>query len=178
MAKEKATLAGGCFWCLEAVYELVRGVAKVESGYIGGSVVKPTYEQVCGGMTGHAEAVQLTFDSDVVSYKELVEVFFGIHDPSTLNRQGPDVGTQYRSAIYFHSEEQRRQAERVVAEISVKRIWSAPIVTEIEPLSDFYPAENYHREYFRRNRGQTYCQFLIEPKVAKFRKDHLALLSN
>ncbi len=178
MAKEKATLAGGCFWCLEAVYELVRGVAMVESGYIGGSVVKPTYEQVCGGMTGHAEAVQLTFDSDVVSYKELVEVFFGIHDPSTLNRQGPDVGTQYRSAIYFHSEEQRRAAERVVAEISAKRIWSAPIVTEIEPLSDFYPAEKYHREYFRRNRGQAYCQFLIEPKVAKFRKDHLALLSN
>ncbi len=177
MAREKATLAGGCFWCLEAVYELVRGVEKAESGYIGGSVINPTYEQVCGGMTGHAEAVQLTFDSDVVSFTELVEVFFGIHDPTTLNRQGPDVGTQYRSAIYFHSEDQRREAGQVVAEISAKRIWSAPIVTEIEPLSDFYPAENYHREYFRRNRGQAYCQFLIEPKVVKFRKDHLALLS-
>ena len=178
MAREKATLAGGCFWCLEAVYELVRGVEKVESGYIGGPVVNPTYEQVCGGMTGHAEAVQLTFDSDVVSFTELVEVFFGIHDPTTLNRQGPDVGTQYRSAIYFHSEDQRGEAEQVVAEISTKGIWSSPIVTEIESLSDFYPAENYHREYFRRNRGQAYCQFLIEPKVAKFRKDHLDLISD
>ena len=176
MASEMATLAGGCFWCLEAVYEQVRGVEKVVSGYTGGTVERPTYRQVCTGTTGHAEAVRLTYDPDVVSFAELVELFFAIHDPTTLNRQGPDVGPQYRSAVFYHSEEQRETAEGVIAELTARGVWPAPIVTEVVPLTDFYAAEEYHQEYFRRNPGQPYCQVIIAPKVAKFRSEHLEAL--
>ena len=166
---EKATLGGGCFWCLEAVYEQLNGVIRVESGYAGGAVPNPTYEQVTTGRTGHAEVVQITFDPAVFSYEELLEVFFTIHDPTTLNRQGADVGTQYRSAIFVHDERQRAAAESVIDRIEGERIWDDPIVTQIAPLGTFYKAEDYHQEYYRRNGGQPYCQAVIAPKVAKFR---------
>jgi peptide-methionine (S)-S-oxide reductase len=167
---ETTTLAGGCFWCLEAVYDELKGVQSVESGYAGGDKPNPTYEQVCSGTTGHAEVVQMTFDPGVVSFRELLEVFFTIHDPTTLNRQGGDVGTQYRSAIFYHSEEQRVEAEKLIAQLSNEDIWEAPIVTQVEPLVKFYPAEAYHQEYFARNPAQGYCQVVVAPKVAKFRK--------
>lgn len=170
---EIATLAGGCFWCLEAVYEQLKGVHKVESGYIGGHVPNPSYELVCGGRTGHAEAVRLTYDPSVVSYRELLEIFFTIHDPTTLNRQGPDVGTQYRSAIFVHTPEQQATAEEVMTEIDRARLWDRPIVTEIAPATAFFVAEDYHQQYFRNNTYQPYCQILIQPKVAKFRKEYL-----
>jgi peptide-methionine (S)-S-oxide reductase len=173
---EIATLAGGCFWCLEAVYELVDGVEGVVSGYAGGNVESPSYEQVCSGRTGHAEVVQVTFDPDVVSYDEILRVFFAIHDPTTLNRQGPDSGTQYRSAAYYHSPEQKATAERVMAEVA--GLWSGRITTEVEPLDVFYPAEDYHQHYFQNNPGAGYCQVIISPKVAKFRKEHLAGLKS
>lgn len=166
--REVATLAGGCFWCLEAVYDELRGVERVESGYAGGQVPNPSYELVCTGTTGHAEVVQITFDSDVISYRELLDVFFTIHDPTTLNRQGADRGTQYRSAIFTHSDEQRAEAERAVA--AAQALWKGPIVTEVVPLDAFYPAEPYHRDYYARNPGQGYCQIVIAPKVAKARK--------
>jgi peptide-methionine (S)-S-oxide reductase len=168
--REIATLAGGCFWCLEAVYDGLRGVERVESGYAGGHVPNPTYEQVCAGTTGHAEVVQISFDPDVISYRELLEVFFAIHDPTTLNRQGADVGTQYRSAIFHHTPEQRATAEALIAELQEQRVWDDPIVTELTELSEFYPAEEYHRDYFRRNPGQSYCQVVIAPKLAKVRR--------
>ena len=174
--KEIATLAGGCFWCLEAVFEELRGVERVESGYSGGHAPDPTYKAVCAGTTGHAEVVQLTFDPRVVSYRELLEVFFTIHDPTTLNRQGADVGTQYRSAIYYHSPEQKKVAEDIIAELNAAQLWDAPIVTEVAPLTAFYPAEEYHREYYRLNPYQPYCRAVIAPKVAKFRKQHLEKL--
>ncbi len=167
--RETAVLAGGCFWCLEAVYELLRGVEEVESGYAGGHVVNPTYEAVCSGTTGHAEVVRVEFDPSEISYRDLLNVFFTIHDPTTLNRQGADVGTQYRSAIYYTSPEQRETAEAVIAEITEQRLWDSRIVTEVQPLDTFYPAEDYHREYYRRNPYQPYCQIVIEPKVAKAR---------
>jgi len=173
---EKATLAGGCFWCLEAVFEELRGIEKVESGYSGGHVPNPTYEQVCTGTTGHAEVVQLTYDPGVISYREILEVFFTVHDPTTLNRQGPDVGTQYRSAIFYHDEEQRRTAEEVIFEFEEKGVWEDPIVTEVTPFEAFYPAEEYHREYFRNHPDQPYCRVVIAPKVAKFRKQYLERL--
>ncbi|WP_273842092.1 peptide-methionine (S)-S-oxide reductase MsrA [Rubrobacter calidifluminis] len=173
---EKATLAGGCFWCLEAVFEELRGIEKVESGYSGGHVPNPTYEQVCTGTTGHAEVVQLTYDPGVISYREILEVFFTVHDPTTLNRQGPDVGTQYRSAIFYHDEEQRRTAEEVISEFEEKGVWEDPIVTEVTPFEAFYPAEEYHREYFRNHPDQPYCRVVIAPKVAKFRKQYLERL--
>lgn len=173
---EKATLAGGCFWCLEAVFEELRGIEKVESGYSGGHVPNPTYEQVCTGTTGHAEVVQLTYDPGVISYREILEVFFTVHDPTTLNRQGPDVGTQYRSAIFYHDEEQRRTAEEVISELEEKGVWEDPIVTEVTPFEAFYPAEEYHREYFRNHPDQPYCRVVIAPKVAKFRKQYLERL--
>jgi peptide-methionine (S)-S-oxide reductase len=173
---EKATLAGGCFWCLEAVFEELKGIERVESGYSGGHVENPTYEQVCTGTTGHAEVVQLTFDPEVISYREILEVFFTIHDPTTLNRQGHDVGTQYRSSIFYHDEEQRRTAEEVLSELESEGVWGAPIVTEIVPFEAFYPAEEYHREYFRNHPEQPYCQVVIAPKVAKFRKQYLEKL--
>lgn len=168
--KELATLGGGCFWCLEAVYLELKGVETVVSGYSGGAVPNPTYYQVCEGETGHAEVVQLTFDPDVISYKEILQVFFTIHDPTTLNRQGADVGTQYRSVIYYHSPEQKRIAEETIKEVSEAKLWDGRIVTEIAPLGAFYPAEDYHQEYFWRNPYQPYCQYVIVPKVAKFRK--------
>ena len=168
-----ATLAGGCFWCLEAVFEQVRGVESVTSGYAGGHVSNPTYEQVCMGTTGHAEVTQVVFHPDLASYRELLEIFFSIHDPTTLNRQGPDIGTQYRSAIFFHDDGQKETAEELIAELTKAQIWDRSIVTEVVPLTDFYPAEDYHREYYRRNSRQPYCQAIISPKVAKFRKQHM-----
>ena len=166
---ETATLAGGCFWCLEAVYELLRGVHGVRSGYTGGRVPNPSYAHVCSGTTGHAEAVQVRFDPNEISYRDLLEVFFTIHDPTTLNRQGHDVGTQYRSAIYFETPEQQQTAEAVIRELTEQRLWKDPIVTEVTALGEFYPAEAYHQEYFRRNPEQGYCQVVIAPKVAKAR---------
>jgi peptide-methionine (S)-S-oxide reductase len=171
-----ATLGGGCFWCLEAVYEQLQGVEKVESGYSGGTVDNPSYRQVTTGTTGHAEVVQLTFDPKVTTFREILEVFFTIHDPTTLNRQGADVGPQYRSAIFYHSEEQKAVAEDVIREMEAEGIWDDPIVTEVTPFSAFYKAEDYHQEYYRRNRGQPYCQIVIAPKVAKFRQKYLAKL--
>jgi peptide-methionine (S)-S-oxide reductase len=173
---ELATLGGGCFWCLEAVFELLQGVSKVESGYAGGQAPEPSYQQVCTGRTGHAEVVQVTFDPEVLPFAELLDVFFAIHDPTTLNRQGADVGTQYRSVIFYHSEEQRRAAEERVAALNAAGIWDRPIVTEIAPLVQFYRAEDYHQEYFRRNPGQGYCQAVVSPKVAKFRKQFASRL--
>ena len=173
---EQATLAGGCFWCLEAVFELLDGVEKVESGYAGGQTLYPSYEQVCSGTTGHAEVVQLTYDPEVVSYRNLLDVFFSMHNPTTLNRQGPDEGTQYRSAIFYHDVSQQATAEALIQELAAKRLWSDPIVTEVTPLEAFFPAEDYHQEYFRRNAQQPYCQFIIAPKVAKLRKEYLARL--
>jgi peptide-methionine (S)-S-oxide reductase len=167
---ETATLAGGCFWCLEAVFDELRGVEKVESGYAGGHTINPTYREVCGGATGHAEVVQITFDPQVVSFKELLQVFFTIHDPTTLNRQGADVGTQYRSAIFYDSSEQREVAEQVIAELTSEKVWDDPIVTEVTQLSEFYQAEEYHRDYYQRNPAQPYCQAVIAPKVTKARK--------
>lgn len=171
-----ATLAGGCFWCLEAVFEQVRGVARVISGYIGGTLPNPGYEAVCGGQTGHAEAVQITFDPGQITYEELLAIFFSIHDPTTLNRQGNDIGTQYRSAIYYHDEAQRKEAEEMIAELNRKHIWSAPIVTEVVAAPVWYPAEEYHRQYFKRHPEQGYCQFVIAPKLVKFR-EYFAKLS-
>lgn len=175
-ATEIATLGGGCFWCLEAVFVELKGVERVESGYAGGTVVNPTYEQVCAEITGHAEVVQVTFDPQILSYKELLEVFFTIHDPTTLNRQGADIGTQYRSTILYHTPEQQAIATQVIAELNALGLWQAPIVTEVVPLTAFYRAESYHQQFFHRNPNQLYCQYVIVPKVAKFRKEHLAKL--
>jgi peptide-methionine (S)-S-oxide reductase len=172
--RETATLAGGCFWCIEAVFELVKGVEKLVSGYAGGTTVNPSYYDVCTGNTGHAEVVQVTFDPDIVTYREIVDLFFVVHDPTTMNRQGPDSGTQYRSAVYYHDDAQRQQAEAALEDARSR--WDAPIVTEITAMPEFYPAEDYHQEYFRMNPGQGYCQVIIAPKVAKFRKDHLEAL--
>ena len=168
--KEVATLAGGCFWCLEAVFDNLQGVEDVVSGYAGGHVPDPDYRLVCTGTTGHAEVVQVTFDTAKISFREILDVFFTIHDPTTLNRQGADVGTQYRSAIFYHSEEQRETAEQVIRELDKSGTWRNPIVTEVAPLTDFYPAEDYHQEYYENNARQPYCQMVVAPKVAKFRK--------
>ena len=170
--EEIATLAGGCFWCLEAVYADLEGVLRVESGYAGGTVPNPSYQQVCAGTTGHAEVVQVTFDPRVLSYRDLLEVFFNIHDPTTLNRQGHDIGTQYRSAIYYHSPQQKTTAEQTIRELSEARRFANPIVTEVAPLTAFYKAEPYHQEYFAHNPFQPYCQAVVGPKVAKFRKQY------
>ncbi len=173
---EVATLAGGCFWCLEAVFDELEGVQDVVSGYAGGSVPHPTYKQVCNGDTGHAEVAQVTFDPAVLSYRDLLKVFFAIHDPTTLNRQGGDVGTQYRSGIFTHNDAQEKIADEVIAELNAGKIYDDPIVTEVVPAESFYPAEDYHQEYFRRNPNQGYCRMVIAPKVAKFRKEYLARL--
>ena len=167
---ETATLAGGCFWCLEAVFDELRGVESVESGYSGGHVESPSYRDVCTGTTGHAEVVQVHFDPAVLSYRDLLSVFFAIHDPTTPNRQGADVGTQYRSAIFFHSEDQKLAAEALIEDLNRQRIWGAPIVTEVAAFEKFYPAEDYHQEYFTRNPLQPYCMAVVAPKVSKFRK--------
>ena len=167
---ESATLAGGCFWCLEAVFKEIAGVEEVASGYTGGSTVNPTYEQVCRGRTGHAEAVQVSFDPLRISYREILEIFFSIHDPTTLNRQGTDVGTQYRSAIFYRSEQQKAIADELMAELNSVHLWKNPVVTQIVPLDTFYPAEDYHREYFAQNPEQGYCRAVISPKLNKFRR--------
>lgn len=174
--REVATLGGGCFWCLEAVFENLRGVDRVESGYAGGKTANPTYRQVCSGDTDHAEVVQVTFDPALISYREILEVFFAIHDPTTLNRQGADVGTQYRSVIFSHSPEQERIAKETMAELGSKGIWDRPLVTQVVPFEQFYKAEDYHQGYFRANPAQGYCQAVVAPKVAKFRKQFAAKL--
>jgi peptide-methionine (S)-S-oxide reductase len=176
MTTELATLAGGCFWCLEAVYDQLRGVSNVESGYAGGTKLNPTYEEVCNGTTGHAEVVQLTYDPQVVSFKDLLDVFFTIHDPTTLNRQGADVGPQYRSAIFYHSPEQQAVAEQTIRDLTTDKLWTNPLVTQIAPLDKFYAAEAYHKDYFERNPTQGYCRAVVAPKVAKFRQKYLARL--
>ena len=165
-----ATLGGGCFWCLEAVFSQMQGVHSAISGYCGGATDSPTYKEICSGTTGHAEVVQVTFDPDVVSYRELLQVFFTIHDPTTLNRQGNDVGTQYRSVIFFHSVEQKTEAEEMITELTAARVWPNPIVTEVVPLEKFYPAEDYHQEYFKQHGEQPYCRAVVAPKVAKFQE--------
>jgi peptide-methionine (S)-S-oxide reductase len=174
--QEVVTLAGGCFWCLEAVYLDLRGVEKVVSGYAGGHVPNPTYREVCSGLTGHAEVVQVAFDPAVVSFRELLQIFFTIHDPTTLNRQGADVGTQYRSAIFYHDAAQKATAEAVMAEVTAEKVWPNPLVTQLEPLTKFYPAEEYHQDYFARNPSQPYCQVVVAPKVSKFRKQYVGML--
>jgi peptide-methionine (S)-S-oxide reductase len=173
---EVATLAGGCFWCLEAVYINVRGVEKVQSGYAGGRVANPSYELVCSGTSGHAEVVQVTYNPEQISYRELLEIFFTIHDPTTLNRQGADSGTQYRSAIFYHTPEQKADAEGMIRELEAGQVFPSPIVTEIAPLEAFYPAEEYHRDYYTRNPDQGYCRAVVAPKVSKMRKQWAAKL--
>ncbi len=173
---ETATLAGGCFWCLEAVFDDVKGVQSVESGYAGGGTGNPTYREVCSGTTGHAEVVQVKFDPQVISFKEILNVFFAIHDPTTLNRQGADAGTQYRSAIFYRDDEQKSVAENLIKELNAQKIWDKPIVTEVTLFDKFYMAEDYHQEYFANNPNQPYCQAVVAPKVSKFRKHHLEML--
>ena len=168
--RELATLGGGCFWCTEAVFNELRGVEKAESGYSGGNVEKPSYEDVCTGTTGHAEVVQVTFDPKTISYKDLLQVFFTLHDPTTLNRQGADVGTQYRSVVFYRDEKQRMVAEEVIKEVNASKIWKRPLVTELAPLKAFYKAEDYHQEFFQKNQQSSYCQVVIEPKIAKLRQ--------
>jgi len=167
---ETAVFGGGCFWCLEAVFQRLPGVKAVESGYAGGRVENPTYKQVCSGNTGHAEVVRVSFDPSQISYRDLLDVFFAIHDPTTLNRQGNDLGTQYRSVIFYNSDEQRREGEQAIAELTAAHEFSAPIVTTVNPLATFYAAEDYHQNYFNENSNQPYCRFIIAPKLEKFRK--------
>lgn len=171
------TLGGGCFWCLEAAFQALDGVRSVVSGYAGGTTDRPTYQQVCAGTTGHAEVVQVSFDTDRIDFETLLEVFFAIHDPTTLNRQGADVGTQYRSVIFHHDQDQRAIAERIIARLTAARVWPDPIVTALEPLPTFFPAEAYHQDYYRRHPGQGYCQVVIAPKLAKLRARHADLLA-
>ena len=173
---EVATLGGGCFWCVEAVFEEIRGVVDVVSGYAGGKVSNPSYREVCAGRTGHAEVVQVTFDPDVLSYREVLQIFFTTHDPTTPNRQGADVGTQYRSVVFYHDDEQERIAEEVIREFEAEGVWDAPIVTELAPLPAFYRAEEYHQDYFAQNPAQPYCQAVIAPKVSKLRKQYFERL--
>jgi peptide-methionine (S)-S-oxide reductase len=174
---EVATLAGGCFWCIEAIFMEVDGVESAIPGYTGGTTINPTYQEVCTNSTGHAEAIQVTFNPTRISYRKILEIFFSVHDPTTLNQQGPDKGTQYRSAIFYHNEQQRDIAEDVVKELVRARLWKKPIVTQIAPLDRFYPAEDYHREYFARHPEQAYCKMVILPKVNKFRKHCTKLAS-
>jgi peptide-methionine (S)-S-oxide reductase len=171
--QEVATLAGGCFWCLDAVYRMLKGVTKVESGYAGGHVANPSYKDVCTGTTGHAEVVRITFDPSIISYRDLLGVFFTNHDPTTLNRQGGDIGPQYRSAIFYHSPEQKAIAEQVIAELEQQKMWDDPIVTEVTPVDAYYAAEGYHQNYYAGNQEQPYCAVVIAPKVAKARKAYL-----
>ena len=174
--RETATLGGGCFWCLEAVFEGLEGVVSVESGYMGGQTANPTYEDVCSGRTGHAEVVQVVFDPGLVNFADILEVFFVIHDPTTLNRQGNDVGTQYRSAIFYHTAQQKTTADTVIARLNGAKVWDAPVVTELVPAAKFYPAESYHQRYYATNPYQPYCQFVVAPKVQKFRREFLGKL--
>lgn len=171
--REVATLGGGCFWCLDGIFRDLKGVEKVESGYAGGQIKNPSYREVCSGTTGHAEVVQVTFDPTLISFRDVLGVFFTIHDPTTLNRQGADIGTQYRSVVLYHSDDQRRVAEQVISELTDAKVWDDPIVTQIVPYSTFYPAEQYHQDYFAQNPDQPYCRVVIAPKVSKFRKRYL-----
>ena len=175
---ETATLAGGCFWCLDGAYRDLRGVIAVESGYAAGQTADPTYEQVCTGTTGHAEVVRITYDPNEITYRDLLEVFFSIHDPTTLNRQGADVGTQYRSGIFCHDETQQEIAEAFVAELDADRVFEDPIVTEIAPVAAYYPGEGHHQDYYRQNPGQGYCQVVVAPKLAKFRAKYASMLKD
>jgi len=175
---ETATLAAGCFWCVEAVFDDLRGVESVESGYSGGHKENPTYQEVCSETTGHAEVIQLKFDSNVISFKEILQVFFAVHDPTTLNRQGNDIGSSYRSAIFYHSDEQRRIAEEVIKGVEAEGVYDNPIVTEVKAFDKFYIAENYHQEYFANNPNQPYCAGVVAPKVAKFRQKFVNRLKN
>ena len=170
------TLAGGCFWCLEAVFDEMKGVLSVDSGYSNGHVANPSYRDVCNGDTGHAEVVQIKFDPTVISFRDVLNVFFAIHDPTTMNRQGADTGTQYRSGIYYHTQEQKEIAEALIKELNEQKIWNSPIVTEVEAVNNFFIAEDYHQEYFVNNQSQPYCRAVVAPKVAKFRKHYLELL--
>ncbi len=174
--REVATLGGGCFWCMEAVFNELKGVEEVESGYSGGAVANPTYEQVSMGTTGHAEVVHITFDPNVISFKQILEIFFSMHDPTTLNRQGPDTGTQYRSVIFYHDDEQKSIAEQVIKEVTEEKLWDAPIVTKVEPFKAFYEAEDYHKDYFKRHPEQAYCRIVIAPKVTKLQKIYYSML--
>jgi len=174
--REVATLGGGCFWCIEAFFSELKGVEKVESGYSGGTVANPTYEEVCTGRTGHAEVVQITFNPSIISFREILQILFAMHDPTTLNRQGNDVGTQYRSVIFYHDERQKMISEEVIREVSNSEIWENPIVTQVEPFKEFYRAENYHQEYFKRNPGQSCCRVVITPKLAKLRAHYREML--
>jgi len=173
---EVATLGSGCFWCSEAVFSQLKGVEKVESGYSGGKSTNPTYQDVCTGTTGHAEAVQVTFDPGVISFEDILQIFFTTHDPTTLNRQGADVGTQYRSVIFFHNDKQRETAQRIIKELNGSKVWKNPIVTEVAPFKAFYKAEDYHQEFYEKNRQYPYCQVVIEPKIAKLRQHYLTKL--
>ena len=173
---EIATLAGGCFWCMEAVYDDLKGVISVESGYSNGRTPNPTYKQVCNGGTGYAEVIRVTFDPSLITFKDILNVFFAVHDPTTLNRQGNDVGEQYRSGIYYHSPEQKETAEALIKELNAQKIWNSSIVTEVKEVSNFYVAEDYHQEYFANNPNQPYCRAVVAPKVAKFRKKYLEML--
>jgi peptide-methionine (S)-S-oxide reductase len=175
-AAELATLGGGCFWCTEAVFNQLKGVERVESGYSGGNLENPTYEQVSTGTTGHAEVVQLTFDPSLISFKEILQIFFSTHDPTTLSRQGPDVGTQYRSVIFYHNDQQRIIAEQVIKELTEEKLFDALIVTKIEPFNKFYKAEDYHKDYFKRHPEEQYCRIVITPKIAKLQKLYLSKL--
>jgi peptide-methionine (S)-S-oxide reductase len=170
---ETATLGAGCFWCVEAVFDDLKGVEDVVSGYSNGQTLNPTYREVCNGDTGHAEVIQIKFDPDVISFRDILKVFFAVHDPTTLNQQGGDIGTQYRSAIFYHSPEQEKTAHEVIDELNAEHIWDSPIVTEIAPVSNYFPAEDYHQEYFANNANQPYCQAVVAPKVAKFRQKFL-----
>lgn len=171
--REVTTLAGGCFWCLEAIFKEVKGIEKAVSGYSGGTTVNPSYGEVCSGATGHAESVQLTYDPKQISFKEILAIFFSVHDPTTLNRQGADVGTQYRSAIFYHNTEQKAEAEEAIKQLNASKSWGAPVVTQVAPYKDFYPAEDYHQEYYARNPDRPYCSVVIAPKLDKFRKQYL-----
>lgn len=171
-----ATLAGGCFWCIESAFNTVEGVIKAVSGYAGGEKSDPTYEEVCTGQTGHAEVVQVTFDADVISYREVLEIFFALHNPTQVNRQGNDIGTQYRSAIFYHDAEQQAAAEQIIAEISEEKIWPEPVVTEVVEINNYYPAEDYHQDYFKNNPQNQYCSLVVAPKLAKFKQTFAARL--
>jgi peptide-methionine (S)-S-oxide reductase len=175
-ALEVATFAAGCFWCTEAVFDQLKGVVKVDSGYSGGNVPDPSYEQVCTGDTGHAESIEITFDPSIISFKDLLHIFFTTHDPTTYNRQGADVGTQYRSAVFYHNSEQEKVARQVIQEFNDQRVWKKPIVTEVVPYAEFYKAEDYHQEYYAKNSRQPYCRVVIEPKIAKLREHYRELL--
>lgn len=170
MAQEKTTLGGGCFWCIEAIYDQLKGVTDVVSGYSGGRTQSPTYRAVCDGVTGHAEVVEVTFDNEIVSFQDLLDIFFTVHNPTTLNQQGADIGTQYRSAIFFHSDEQKHIAQATIDALNQSNVWGSPIVTEVTRFETFYPAEDYHQEYFANNKDNRYCQVVVAPKVAKFRQ--------